>query len=144
MATTPNTAANRPATSSQRGSAVAANRRITPYRRSKPSAIACPVNAVDSTASASTPGVTASIRGSGSGTRSSVLSPTSSTIGTSRVSSTCSPLRKASRSSVPDCAASIRHGEPAPGRGVKVPGGTGSRPLLADARRRRAGCCVEW
>ena len=43
--------------------------------------MACPVNAVDSTASASTPGVTAAIRGSGSGTTSSVLSPTSSTIG---------------------------------------------------------------
>ena len=74
------------------------------------------------TASASTPGATEATRGSGSGTRCSAVSPTSSTTGISRVSSTCSPLRSASRSSVPDWAASIRSGDPAPGCGVNVPG----------------------
>jgi hypothetical protein len=85
--------------------------------------MACPVNAVDITASASTPGATAAIRGSGRGTTASAVSPTSRTTGISSVSSTCSPWRRASRSSVPDCAASIRSGDPGPGRGVKVPGG---------------------
>ena len=46
----------------RRPSGVVPSSRSTPYRRSKPVAIACPVNAVDISASASTPGATRSIR----------------------------------------------------------------------------------
>jgi hypothetical protein len=97
--------------------------------------MACPVNAVDITASASTLGATVAIRGSGSGTTASSVSPTSSTTGTSIVSSTCSPWRSARRSSVPDWAASIVRGAPAPGRGVNVPfGNVGGVMTAAPAR----------
>ena len=80
------------------------------------------MNAVDITASASTPGVTAATRGSGSGTSVTSVRPTSSATGMSSVSSTCSPPRSASRSSMPACAASIASGRPGPGAGVNVPG----------------------
>ena len=92
------------------------------------------VNAVDITASASTDGVTAATRGSGSGTTSTTVRPISSSTGMTSVSSTCSPLRRASRSSVAACAASIRAGAPAPGRGVKVPGANGVLTAAAPGR----------
>ena len=98
-------------------------------------AIACPVNAVDITARASTPGATAATRGSGSGTTTNIVSPTSRTTGISSVSSTCSPWRRARRSSVPDWAASIRSGAPGPGRGVKVPAGNSGRLTSAAPAR---------
>ena len=49
--------------SPERGSGEAPSRLSTPYRRSKPVAIASEVNAVDITASASTPGVSTSTAG---------------------------------------------------------------------------------
>ena len=109
-----------------------------------------PVNAVDITASASTPGVTAATRGSGSGTSVTSVSPTSSTTGMSSVSSTCSPPRSASRSSMPDWAASIASGRPGAGRrgerARREPGRSGrhersSRPVSSrntSSRLRRA------
>ena len=51
-----------PPTSLPRPSGVVPSNRSTPLRRSKAEEIACPVNAVDATASASTPGATRAIR----------------------------------------------------------------------------------
>src|SRR5690242_16429330 len=100
------------------------------------------VNAVDITASASTDGVTAATRGSGSGTTSSTVSPTSNSTGMTSVSSTCSPLRSANRSSVAACAANIAPGAPAPGRGVNVPGG--NEVLTGPPRLPCPWSCPRW
>ncbi len=96
---------------------------ITPYRRSKPVAIASDVNAVDITASASTPGVKMSTVGreKSSPTRSAPATPPISTItGMTRASSSCSPLRSISRASIDAWARTWRGTGAAPGWGAKV------------------------
>lgn len=88
--------------------------------------MACPVNAVEITASAMMTGVKVAARcwpNEPSGNR---VSPTSSVIGMNMVSSSCSPLRSNSLSSKPYCAASIFGTALGRGLGVKVP--TGKTP----------------
>ena len=84
--------------------------------------MACPVNAVDITATIITAGNTVSTRSSPSPPNGSRHSPTSSVMGMNMVSSNCSPLRSSSTSSIRVWAASIRAGELGLGRGVNVPG----------------------
>jgi hypothetical protein len=85
--------------------------------------MACPVNAVDITASAKIRGVTLSTRGLGTGSAVTAVSPISSPNGMSRVSSTCSALRRVRTNSVRAWVSSIRGSRPRPGAGAKVPGG---------------------
>ncbi|SHK13561.1 hypothetical protein SAMN05421803_11448 [Nocardiopsis flavescens] len=81
--------------------------------------MASPVNDVDMTASASTPGVSASTRGPSPTSSTEVrLNPTSSSTGMTIVSRNCSPWRSMIRSSIPACAATIRHRGAAPGAGA--------------------------
>ncbi len=115
-----------------RDSGVAPSRLSTPYRRSKPVAIAWLVNAVDMTARAITPGVRKSILvypppKSISGSR---LNAASSSSGMIRVSVSCSPLRSSCLVSCLACAVIIRSGGAAPGPGDHVPrlGGGGRGP----------------
>ncbi len=105
-----------------RGSGVAPSRLSAPYRRSNPTAMACPVNAVDITATIMTPGSTVSTRESPKSPIGSRHSPMSRVIGMNMVSSNCSPLRSRRVSSSLVCAASIVAAELGRGSGEKVPG----------------------
>ena len=118
---TPSTPSVFAASSPGRDSGVVPSRRSTPYRRSKPVPIAWPVNAVDITARASTPGTRKSTRGFGSVERSARLANrSSSTVGMTTVRSSCSPLRSISRSSIAVCARSCRARRCRSGRGRQV------------------------
>ncbi len=80
--------------------------------------MACPVNAVDITASARTPGARKSTAApSPVSTTSTVLNSTSSRVGMTTVSSSCSPLRSSIFVSSTACAAIMRAGGAAPGCG---------------------------
>ena len=106
----------------QRGSGEAASRFRTPYRRSKPVAIACPVNAVDITASARMPGARKSTASpSPVSTMSTALNSTSSRVGMITVRSSCSPLRSSIFVSSTAWAAIMRGSGAAPGLGAYVP-----------------------
>src|SRR5690606_33605596 len=105
----------------------------TPYRRSKPVAIAWPVNAVDMIASASTPGVTYAIRSPGTSSSGARENPTSTRTGMIIVSSSCSPLRSMPRISAPAWARTMRGSGAAPGAGVK------SSVVMVPPRSRRRG-----
>lgn len=97
---------------------------MTPYRRSKPVAIARDVNAVDMIASASTPGAKTSIGScSSESPRCSdpVTPPISTITGITTASSSCSPLRSISRASMRAWARTWRGSGAAPGSGVNVP-----------------------
>ena len=117
-----------------RDSGVAPSRFSTPYRRSKPVAMAWLVNAVDITASAMMPGARKSTRlpppRLTSGSR---LNMASSPSGITRVTTSCSPLRSVVRVSIAVCAAIIRGSGAAPGAGVNPAGCRGhvrsSRPV---------------
>ena len=85
--------------------------------------MACPVNAVEITASAMIAGTNTATRFSPNEPSGSRLSPISRVIGMNMVSSNCSPLRSNSFSSSPYCAASIRDTLLGRGSGVKVPAG---------------------
>ena len=119
---------------------------ITPYRRSKPVAIASDVNDVDITASASTPGVkTSTGRWARSRpTWSAPLTPPTSTItGITTASSSCSPLRSISRASMPAWAATIRGN----GRGARARGEGRGSVAVASSRpvsSRNTSSRVRW
>ena len=81
--------------------------------------MAWPVNAVDITASASTPGVTKPILLPSTSMRGASENPASSSTGMINRSSSCSPLRSMARISAPACAATMRGSGAAPGLGVK-------------------------
>ena len=80
--------------------------------------MACPVNAVEITASAMIAGTNVAARFGPNEPSGSSVRPTSSVIGMNIVSSSCSPLRSSSFSSSPNCAASI-FGTVA-GRGIRA------------------------
>jgi hypothetical protein len=66
--------------------------------------IACPVKAVESTATASTPGTTTSTRGcpvAGSGSHCTLVIAINASRGSMKVSSSCSPLPRTTRVSNP-------------------------------------------
>ena len=84
--------------------------------------MACPVNAVDITASAMIAGTNVAARFGPNEPNGSSVSPTSSVIGMNMVSNSCSPLRSNSFSSRPNCAASIFGTLAGRGSGVNVPG----------------------
>ena len=120
--------------SPQRGSGEEASRFRTPYRRSKPVAIAWPVNAVDITASARMPGARKSTAlPAPVSTMSTALNSTSSSVGMTTVRSSCSPLRSSIFVSSAAWAAIMRGSGAAPGFGVYVPvplAGASSRTQL--------------
>ena len=96
---------------------VAPSRLSTPYRRSKPVAIAWLVNAVDMTARAMMPGARKSTRlPLPRFTRGSRLNMASSPSGMTIVTVSCSPFRSSERVSIAVCAAIIRGSGAAPGR----------------------------
>jgi hypothetical protein len=124
-----------------RDSGVEPSRLSTPYRRSKPVAMAWLVKAVDSTASAITPGTRKSTRDcwpEPTLTRSPRLNAVSSSTGMISVSSSCSPLRSSVLASSVACAAIIRGIGAAPGAGAgqSVRPAAGAPPLMAAAPAR--------
>src|SRR3954467_2468597 len=84
--------------------------------------MACPVNAVEITASAMIAGTNVAARFSPNEPSGSSVRPTSSVIGMNMVSNNCSPLRSNSLSSRPNCAASIFCTVAGRGSGANVPG----------------------
>ncbi len=87
--------------------------------------MACPVNAVDITASARMPGARKSMRSPGPvSTTWTVANSTSRSVGMITVSSNCSPLRSSIRVSRAACASTMRPGLAPPGAGVWRPGGS--------------------
>jgi hypothetical protein len=84
--------------------------------------MACPVNAVEITASAMMAGTNVAARSDPKEPSGSSVSPTSSVIGMNMVSSSCSPLRSSSLSSRPNCAVNIFGTVAGRGSGVNVPG----------------------
>ena len=84
--------------------------------------MACPVNAVEITASAMIAGTNVAARFGPNEPNGSSVNPTSSVIGMNSVSSSCSPLRSNSFSSSANCAASIFGTVAGRGSGVNVPG----------------------
>ena len=120
------------AISPARDSGVAPSRLSTPYRRSKPVAMAWLVNAVDITASAMIPGVRKSIRlmPAPKFTSGSRPNAASSSSGMTSVSSSCSPLRSSVLVSSAAWAAIIRRSGAAPGAGAKTRSACGLRRRL--------------
>jgi hypothetical protein len=84
--------------------------------------MACPVKAVEITASAMIAGTNVAARFGPNEPSGSSVSPTSNVIGMNMVSSNCSPLRSSSLSSSPNCAASIFCTVAGRGSGENVPG----------------------
>src|ERR1700720_2805102 len=84
--------------------------------------MACPVNAVEITASAMIAGTNVAARFGPNEPSGRSVSPSKSAIGMNMVSSNCSPLRSSSRSSRPNCAASIFCTVAGRGSGENVPG----------------------
>src|SRR5215208_2728382 len=98
--------------------------------------MACPVNAVEITASAMMAGTNAAARSVPKEPSGSSVNPTRSVIGMNMVSSNCSPLRSRSRSSRPNCAASIFCTVAGRGSGENVPGAKRFVIVVGSSRKR--------
>ncbi|CKU50190.1 Uncharacterised protein [Mycobacterium tuberculosis] len=95
--------------------------------------MACPVNAVEITASAMMTGTKVAARLWPNEPIGSKVSPTSRVIGMNMVNSSCSPLRNSSFNSRLNCAASIRGTALGRGSGLKVPAGKAGRLVWVPA-----------
>ena len=108
--------------------------------------MACPVKAVEITASAMIAGTKVAARLGPNEPNGMSVRPTSRVIGMNIVSSSCSPLRSSSLSSRRNCAASIFGTVAGRGSGVNVPGANrlrherSSRPVMSRNTSSRLRC----
>ena len=135
-ATTISTATDLPTMMPQRGIGVAPSRFRAPYRRSKPTAMAWPVKAVDMIATVRIAGTKRVARSAGPSPKVVLIgsrhNPMRSVIGMNMVSSSCSPLRSRSLSSSVDWAMIIAARDAGRGAGRNMPSGKRSESVAGE------------